>query len=87
MPLYKFGPNDVYYNTIEVYPSCSFFVYDGQTFYNNQTSISGAFVDGRAGIARTWWEVLETCEGVREGECSVYCDDDKHNAACRTEAA
>ena len=58
MPLYKFGPNDVYYNTIEAYPSCSFFVYDGQTFYNNQTSISGAFVDGRAGIARTGYVSL-----------------------------
>ena len=53
MPLYKFGPNDVYHNTIEAYPSCSFFVYDGQTFYNNQTAISGAFVNGRAGITRT----------------------------------
>ena len=58
MPLYKFGPNDVYYNTIEAYPSCSFFVYNGQTFYNNQTSISGAFVDGRAGIARTGYVSL-----------------------------
>ena len=58
MPLYKFGSNDVYYNTIEAYPSCSFFIYDGETFYNNQTAISGAFINGRAGIERTGYVSL-----------------------------
>ena len=53
MPLYKFGPNDVYYNTIKAHPSCSFFMYDEQVFYNNRTSISGAFVEGHSGIGKT----------------------------------
>ena len=53
MPLHKFGSNDVYHNTVETYPSCSFFVYLGEVFYNNQTAISGAFINGRAGIGKT----------------------------------
>jgi hypothetical protein len=53
MPLYKFGPNDVYHNTIKAHPSCSFFIYDEQVFYNNKTAISGAFVDGHSGIGKT----------------------------------
>ena len=53
MPLYKFGPNDVYHSTIKAHPSCSFFIYDEQVFYNNRTAISGAFIDGHSGIAGT----------------------------------
>tara|TARA_R110002110_G_scaffold112507_9_gene279644 strand:+ start:434 stop:1891 length:1458 start_codon:yes stop_codon:yes gene_type:complete len=53
MPLYKFGPNDVYHNTIKAHPSCSFFIYDEQVFYNNRTSISGAWVEGHSGINKT----------------------------------
>ncbi len=29
-----------------------------------------------------WWEVLEECEGVPAGECSVHCDDN-HHPTCR----
>ena len=53
MPLYKFGPNDVYHNTIKAHPSCSFFIYDEQVFYNNRTSISGAHFEGHSGIDKT----------------------------------
>jgi len=53
VPLYKFGPSDVYHNTIRAYPSCSFFIYDEQVFYNNKTAISGAYIDGRDGINKT----------------------------------
>ena len=35
-----------------------------------------------------WWDILETCEGVPEGECSVHCNDDGHHETCRaTEGA
>ena len=41
MGLYKFGPDDVYHNVIEAYPSSSFFIYEGQRFYNYNPPISG----------------------------------------------
>ena len=53
MPLYKFGPNDVYHNTIKAHPSCSFFIYDEQVIYNNRTSISGGWIEGHSGIDKT----------------------------------
>lgn len=31
----------------------------------------------------TYWEILEACEGVLDGDCSVKCEDDKHHATCR----
>ena len=30
-----------------------------------------------------WWEILEDCEGVPAGECSVRCTDEKHHKKCR----
>lgn len=30
-----------------------------------------------------WWDILETCEGVRAGECSVHCKDEAHHSTCR----
>lgn len=33
---------------------------------------------------QVWWEVLEECEGgPPAGECSIYCEDDKHHETCR----
>ena len=58
MPLYKFGPYDVYHNTIKTHPSCSFFIYDEDIIYNNRTSISGAFIEGHSGISRTGYVSL-----------------------------
>ena len=58
MPLYKFGPNDVYHNTIKTHPSCSFFIYYEDIIYNNRTSISGAFIEGHSGISRTGYVSL-----------------------------
>ena len=31
----------------------------------------------------TWWEVLEECEGVQAGDCSVHCDGKKHHHTCK----
>jgi len=31
----------------------------------------------------TWWEILEACEGVDAGDCSVHCTEKKHNKTCR----
>ena len=84
MPLYKFGPNDVYHNTIRAYPSCSFFIYDEQVYYNNKTAISGAFIDGRDGINKTGYinlyelnidnqiTSIETIKGISEGEMLLF---------------
>tara|TARA_R100001594_G_scaffold70071_1_gene104395 strand:+ start:4026 stop:5327 length:1302 start_codon:yes stop_codon:yes gene_type:complete len=41
MGLYKFGPDDVFHNVIETHPSSSFFIYEGQRFYNDSPPISG----------------------------------------------
>jgi len=42
MPLYKFGPNDVFHNVIKTHPQCSFFIYNGSVYYNNKVTLSGS---------------------------------------------
>ena len=45
MPYYKFGPDDLIYNTIRVYPRENFFIYQNAIYYNNnpeQTATRGA---------------------------------------------
>ena len=41
MGLYKFGSDDIFHNVVRTYPSSSFFMYQGQLFYNNRPPISG----------------------------------------------
>ena len=41
----KFGKDDIIYNTIRANPKSEFFIYDGNTFYNNTPQQSGAFSD------------------------------------------
>lgn len=41
--IYKFDENDIFYNRLETHPKYNFFVYKGQTYYNNKTAIAGAF--------------------------------------------
>ena len=43
MPLYKFGKKDIFRNQIKTYSDCDFFIYGGNVYYNNKTTISGAF--------------------------------------------
>ena len=38
MPLYKFGPGDVFYNQLRTYPSSSFYIYSGSVFYQNRAT-------------------------------------------------
>ena len=45
MYIYKFESNDVLYNRIKTYPRCSFFIYDGVIYYNNQFYESGTFAN------------------------------------------
>jgi len=45
VPYYKFGPDDLIYNTVRVYPRESFFIYQDAVYYNNnpeQTATRGA---------------------------------------------
>ena len=45
MSYYKFGPDDLIYNTVKVYPRENFFVYQDAIYYNNnpeQTAARGA---------------------------------------------
>ena len=58
MYLYKFQKNDILYNRIKTYPRCSFFVYDGTIYYNNQVLDSGAFAN--------------PAENVPSGHISLY---------------
>jgi len=36
MPLYPFGPNDIFYNRVKTHPKVNFFIYDTKVYYNNQ---------------------------------------------------
>ena len=41
MPYYKFGPNDIFHNTIKAHPKCDFFIYGSRVYYNNTPKLSG----------------------------------------------
>tara|TARA_R110002020_G_scaffold5294_2_gene22234 strand:- start:484 stop:1797 length:1314 start_codon:yes stop_codon:yes gene_type:complete len=43
MPYYKFDKNDVFVNTLKLYPDANFVVYHGSSYYNSTPHISGAF--------------------------------------------
>ncbi len=45
MAFFRFGPKDVLRNRIKAYPKNTFFVNDGNVYYNNRNDISGAYVD------------------------------------------
>ena len=45
MAFFRFGPKDVLRNRIKAYPKNTFFVYDGNVYYNNRNNISGAHVN------------------------------------------
>tara|TARA_R110002153_G_scaffold1580_4_gene8071 strand:+ start:3955 stop:5235 length:1281 start_codon:yes stop_codon:yes gene_type:complete len=44
MPYFKFGPNDIFTNTIQTHPRSEFFIYSGSTYYNSTPEVSGANV-------------------------------------------
>ena len=48
MPLHKFGQSDVLYNRIKAHPSCSFFIYDAEIYYNNRADEPGKFASNVA---------------------------------------
>jgi len=49
MALYKFGPNDVFYNRVKTHPQSEFLVFNGDIYYNNKTAVSGAFTSSIGG--------------------------------------
>jgi len=50
MPLYKFGPGDVFYNRIRAYPSSSFYIYSGSAYYQNRSTEPGSNVANVNGV-------------------------------------
>jgi len=44
MPLYKFGPNDIFHNVLKTYPESKFFIYSGSIYYKNKPAITGSHV-------------------------------------------
>ena len=50
MPLYKFGPGDVFYNQLRTYPSSSFYIYSGSVFYQNKSTEPGSNVTNVNGV-------------------------------------
>jgi len=52
MPYFKFGPNDIFTNTIQTHPRSEFFIYSGSTYYNSTPEVSGANVTN-AGMVPT----------------------------------
>lgn len=45
MSFYKFNRNDVFTNTLRLYPEVKFVIYSGSAYYNNTPNISGAFAN------------------------------------------
>ena len=43
MPYYKFDKNDVFVNTLRLFPEVKFVVYSGSSYYNDTPDIPGAF--------------------------------------------
>ena len=62
MPLFKFGPNDIFYNQVETHPQCEFFIYDRTIYYNNRTHRHGVMeFDDVTGLPTHF--VKHTCPG------------------------
>jgi len=59
MPFYKFSSNDIFHNQIKTYPDQSFFIYDGNVYYNNQPSIKGAHVDNVGNVPTGYVSLYE----------------------------
>lgn len=61
MVFYKFEPDDIFTNTIKVYPKIEFFIYSGSVYYNNTPKEVGEFassvlmmtggMDGHPGVS------------------------------------
>ena len=43
MSLYEFKRNDFFHNVLKTHPVTRFFLYNGETFYNDTVQLSGAF--------------------------------------------
>jgi len=46
----KFKSNDLFYNTLEMYPDCNFVVYDSSIYLNNRGAVTGAFVSNAGDV-------------------------------------
>ena len=44
--LHKFGPNDVFFNTLETHPSYEFTMYSGSAYLNNESFRGGNIPTG-----------------------------------------
>jgi len=42
---YNFNRNDIFVNTVELFPKIKFLIYSGTAYYNNLPNISGSFAD------------------------------------------
>ena len=47
MSFYKFNRNDVFTNTLKLYPEVKFVIYKGSAYYNDTPEIAGLFTGGR----------------------------------------
>lgn len=45
MSFYEFGKNDLFYNRIKTHPKVNFVIYDTKIYYNNNSTVSGAFTE------------------------------------------
>ena len=46
----KFKSNDLFYNTLEMYPECNFVVFDSSIYLNNRGAVTGAFVNNAGDV-------------------------------------
>ena len=69
MPYYKFGPDDLIYNTVRVYPRENFFIYQGAIYYNNnpeKTATRGATTVDNVPVGYTSLYEMNTDRPVSE---------------------
>jgi len=59
MPLYKFKNNDIFYNTLKMNPEYTFVIYDGKTYLNNRSVISGKNVTNVGAVSGGYVNLYE----------------------------
>ena len=65
MPYYKFGKNDIFYNTLETHPKCKFLVHNNKTYYNEQIPETSPYPAGTPSHPKN-------IDHVKSGDISLY---------------
>ena len=59
MSYFKFGQNDIFYNTIEAHPEYNYYIHSGTVYIDNLQEISGAYSDNITGVPKGFVSLYE----------------------------